>query len=239
LDQDLFDRSYFMPWYAIFAFGALGGICPSLSKLAASFYANPEQPLPVIGTYVAFGLFALLGAIIAAGFGAKETRAAIVAGIAAPAIVTNVLSGATENKIGADELAAFYLITPAYAQISTDTGLANASMAQGIINVVPAIKGGGNASSATVKYSWATENGDTVEWPNDPTISLASPSTLAVPEGATQIVVNGQAIAISELQANDNTLMLQVNTAPTFVGDLRWALGGQRRFVIESVDIAR
>ena len=228
-----------MPWYAIFVFGALGGICPSLSKLAASYYANPDQPLPVIGTYVAFGLFALLGAIIASGFGAKETRAAIVAGIAAPAIVTNVLSGATENNIGADEISAFYLVAPAFAQTAGETGQTTDSMAQTTINVVPIIKGGGNTSTARVKYAWTTASGESVEWPNDPTLSLSSPSTLAVPEGATKIVVNGQVIPLSTVATTNNTLKLEVTTSPTFVGDLRWALGGQRRFVVESIGIAK
>ena len=110
----------------IFLFGAFGGCCPTIAKLASFYTTNPAGGLPQLGTYIGLALFGILGAIIAVGFGAKELKAAIVAGIAAPGLVTNIVAGSTaaaNNPGGAQQQAMLesILISPAYAQ-ETDLG---------------------------------------------------------------------------------------------------------------------
>jgi hypothetical protein len=75
--------------------GALGGTCPTVANLGAFYLANPLAAMPSPGLMVGMGLFAVLGAIVAIGFGTESPRAAIIAGIAAPAIVSSALDGAT------------------------------------------------------------------------------------------------------------------------------------------------
>lgn len=219
-------------------FGALGGMCPTIAKLAAFYSVQTGADLPELGVWIGLTLFAFLGGIIALGFGATEVRAAIVAGIAAPAIVTNVISGA--NGAGKEDLSAMLqipVISVAHAQDRTPdvTGVVvGAMLATGavtnqsrVIQVNPRIIGG-VPNRVSVPLAFVVER-DGVQ--TDVPVSTITKSTktrnYVVPEGAVSLRVNGETIGLDEF---DEQIDIEINTAPTFGGDLLWALGGKRSY---------
>ncbi len=216
-------------WEAV-CYGALGGSCPTLAKLAASFSANPAQDMPALGVYIGIALFAVLGAIVALGFGTTEVKAAIVAGIAAPAIVTNVISGVSDKSPENQQAALYELVAPAYAQSGTLI-LAQASGA--VVTVVPNVSGG-DATQVEPLYYWWTNSTGRID-NGDGVLNPISEQALAVPRGATALVVNGEAIDISGIAQTGGTVDLMVTATPTFGGDLKWALGGNRQLAIQSL----
>jgi hypothetical protein len=72
--------------------GALsGGMLPTLGKVAGTFGANFDAPMPnLVGVSIALGLYAILGSIMARVIGNSDLKQAVVAGIAAPAMVVSI-----------------------------------------------------------------------------------------------------------------------------------------------------
>jgi hypothetical protein len=72
----------------MFAWGAIGGMLPTLGKVAGTFGANFDAPMPnLVGVSIALGLYAILGSIMARVIGNSDLKQAVVAGIAAPASI--------------------------------------------------------------------------------------------------------------------------------------------------------
>jgi hypothetical protein len=91
---------------AIIGGGAIGGMLPTIARLAATYVAQPLTPLPEIGLYFGLALYAGIGSAVAfvmAPFDRRqivlvELRQALIAGIAAPAILGNIIAGAAETR---------------------------------------------------------------------------------------------------------------------------------------------
>ena len=222
-------------------FGALGGMCPTIANLASSFSAQPEQPLPKIGALIALGLFAFLGSIIAMGFGAREVKAAIVAGIAAPGIVTNIVSGAQSaaNTTTFAPVVTGYLIgvSPAFAQ-SEDIGtgrLVDPALYGGnrAIQIVPAFEGGTPDAVNLPVIADVAIDGTTTQVQVG-TIFSPAPQTIILPEGVTGLTVGDEMVLLTPA---DQSVSVQIDTAPTLTGDLLWALGGKRTYQIEQIQL--
>lgn len=241
-----------MKWYSVISLGALGGMCPSISKLAATYSTNPQTDLPVLGVYIGLGLFALLGSIVALGFGVKEARSAIVAGIAAPAIVTNVMAGAEKKPIpvvvGEVSSATRWggllsnIVSPLFAQMDTNETQGGESRPTGsgvgYVNIVPTVIGGELLSKDAVTYEWA--GGDDLLGGSHIEMQAIDPSvkqSLEIPSGATGILINGKFVPLPEAENELPTIKLEIETRPTFLGDLKWALGGQRNYEVENIEV--
>jgi len=84
---------------SMFLWGAVGGMLPTLGRMAGTYGADFSAPLPHwSGVLLAVGLYAVIGAIMARAVGNAEMKQALFAGIAAPAIVLSVYNGASETK---------------------------------------------------------------------------------------------------------------------------------------------
>jgi CheY-like chemotaxis protein len=78
-----------------------GGTLPSLSRIATSFAAQPDQPWPHLGILVALGIFFLLGSVLNLAFNKDEDLSrALIIGISAPGIITNIIAGAANAPSG-------------------------------------------------------------------------------------------------------------------------------------------
>jgi hypothetical protein len=74
----------------------LGGLLPSLSRIATSFMVQPEQPLPHWHILIALSIFFLLGSVLNIPFNREnDITKAIVVGISAPGLITNIIAGAS------------------------------------------------------------------------------------------------------------------------------------------------
>jgi hypothetical protein len=84
-------------WKPVLVAG-LGGLLPTLSRLASTYATDFKTPLPEAGAYIALGLFFVIGAIMAACLRETDIRQAFVLGISAPAIITNTLTGIADGR---------------------------------------------------------------------------------------------------------------------------------------------
>lgn len=224
----------------IFLFGAFGGCCPTIAKLASFYTTNPAGGLPQLGTYIGLALFGILGAIIAVGFGAKELKAAIVAGIAAPGLVTNIVAGSTaaaNNPGGAQQQAMLesILISPAYAQ-ETDLGFT--------VEPLPGYRGlrvltlnpvfdGPMPTDGEVEYRFLDQNGTAL--PGGGVIVADEDGLIVpVPDGAASIAIGPSVTALPD---DNDVLDVTITTAPSLGGDLLWALGASRSFTVQDINV--
>ena len=77
---------------------AIGGFLPTAAKLASTYTTAPDTPLPGWGMAIGLGLFAVIGAVLAYALSESNVRQALVLGVAAPGIITNLVSGAQDLR---------------------------------------------------------------------------------------------------------------------------------------------
>lgn len=215
----------------ILACGAFGGICPSIAKLASTYSTDPTTPMPFIGVYIAMALFAILGSGVALGFGAREVKAAIIAGIAAPGIVTNVVAGANERQQQLpDAITMSFFASPAYAQTpQVEAILINTSGR--ILTVIPQVVG--DIGPDGIDFTFETATGMTLH--GTTLYSAKNPSMqIVVPANASMLVIAGQRFPLSP---DASEAVVQIQTSPTVGGDLLWALGGNRNYQIGEITV--
>lgn len=220
---------------SILIFGALGGICPTLVKLASYYSTTAGAEMPEASAYIGLGLFAFIGAIVAIGFDAPDLRSALVAGISAPALITNILAGANGDGSA----------VRANPQQQTSLFIA-AAYAQEAPNVVAEIGNGGrlltlNTNTAeeaegnvSINYIFINEDGAFLPVGGSLPANAQSVDIL-IPNGAAQISINGFTYDLTE---TEDQLQVIIEANPTFGGDLLWALGAQRQFVVDDVQFA-
>lgn len=219
------------------ALGALGGVCPTIAKMASYFGTNPAAPMPEAGIYISLGLFALLGGIISAGFGAKTAQAALVAGITAPGIITNVVAGATEGRdqisdSSTQTVAEYMGVGAAFAESAVQDP--TTEIWETPVNLKSTISGGLPSQQNLELFAIMKSDQEQVLVP----IGTASQSvqTIYIPADATGIKVGDQAFEW-ELGSEPSEIHMSIETSPTLKGDLIWALGGTRTFDIRDVTV--
>jgi hypothetical protein len=217
--------------------GAIGGALPTLAKVASTFVTIPSTPLPELGLLYGIVLFSIIGAAIAYATGQSDVRQALIAGIAAPGIITNLLAGATpgvppnHNPVTGVKGAIFEIVTSASAQTPTDRSATVTGTRKVVVD--PKVSGGMPSSTnipVTVEVMGQNNQMRTVEVG---TIhSLASPTTFTIPNNIDQLKIGGKAIPLT---GDLTTIQLDVTTSSTSGSDFLWALGGVRNFKIDAV----
>ncbi|WP_296746674.1 hypothetical protein [Mesorhizobium sp.] len=208
-----------------FLWGAFGGALPTIAKLASTYVAVPTTPLPAIGLLLGVVLWAVVGGGVALTNTNYETRQAIFAGIAAPAIIASLISGAT-NPPGAK---VSLLDISAYAQQPTGT---TDDGAQAIV-ISPQVQGG-LPRTTSIPVTAEVKNGDQSKVIDLGDIKdLSTPTKFTLPANTMQVFISGQAVKPGSTQTN---IDLSVRTAPS--NDLLWALGGPRKFEIQSLQVS-
>ncbi len=219
----------------ILIFGAFGGCCPTIAKMASYYSTHPAPDIPQISTYIGLGLFAILGAFIAVGFGAKELKAAIIAGIAAPGLVTNIVNGAASANVPTPPeafISSGFFVSAAAAQ-EFPVGERIAGFRGGDVLQLNTQWSGPDTSQAQVDYRFVDANGTYL--PGGGTLTAGETGTVVpVPEGATQIAI---ADALTPLPEGESMANIAIKTAPTLGGDLLWALGAQRRYQVDDITV--
>lgn len=226
-------------------YGALGGLCPTIAKLASTFSADPGQPLPEYGFWIGVVCFAILGAIIAAGVGSKEIKAAVFAGIAAPGIVTNVVAGhnaanplpavtVTEPSAGLRIDPALFGISTAHAQplVNPPRTVAGAAGLQQV-TVTPRIEGGKPRGALQVQ-AIVQRGGAEVSVPAGALYLDQGAQVLEIPRDAIGLTVGGERMDFS----GQTNITLIVKTSTSFGSELVWAFGGERQYQVQSLQVA-
>lgn len=82
----------------IVTIGFFGGSAPSIIKAAAALAAGTDLFSLSWGFWVGAALYGLIGGVVALALGEQNLRGALFAGIAAPALVSNAITGAQNER---------------------------------------------------------------------------------------------------------------------------------------------
>lgn len=215
---------------AAFAWGGFGGVLPTLAKLASTYVVAPASPLPELGLMIGLLLWAVVGGGVALTSTSYETRQAIFAGIAAPAMITSLVSGTTQHQTAYSMPS---LLSSALAQESDNFP---SRLDDRAIIVSPKIQGGKPSSvSIPVTAEVKSESGSVQRVQIGEIKDLSAPSAFAVPPGATQVFIMDKSVDTGDALTSVD---LSVRTSPSNAGDFLWALGGRRKFQIEELEVS-
>ena len=207
--------------------GGIGGTLPTLARIAGTFGANFDAPMPNwTGVSMAVAAYAFIGGVIARAFGKVEVKQALFAGIAAPAILTNVIMGVTENRTKFSELS---FMSTATAQ-QTEQSQAVPGISKMII-VQPFVPSG-EAINGSVTASVKLSDGQIQRIKNAVT-DWRTETKLLVPNNAESVsFADGDWIPLPSMDA---TVQLKVTPKSTVRSDFLWALGAPRTFGVDQV----
>lgn len=219
---------------AILCAAGIGGVLPTIAKLAGNYVASSNPVLPNIGLYLGLALFFALGAAVAFMMKEQDARKAMILGIAAPGIITNMLAGASQvapSQSAASEDAGSWLgISTAHAQAASETSPQ--------LTIVPVVKGADiRYASAQVTLEFVTRDKQVL---SKSVIDPRMTTTLTVPDGA--YAVRAQSAGKSgdtKLPPSPYTsadLLLEVEFSRR--SDFLWALGSTSRAKVDDVDVA-
>jgi hypothetical protein len=227
---------------SILLWGAVGGSLPTLGKIAGTYGANFDAPLPnILGVVIAVTLYSLIGSVVSRAVGNPDVKQALFAGIAAPAIVVSVITGASDGRThtaNANPAAKRdgYFISSAYAQ--TPPARQSGATRQILIETQSTAPVTGNIDVyATVPA--ATGNGTVNKQVGTVSVNQSyQRQPVEVPENATSLTFSSGPASASLPNTSDDNDRVQLKLTPQPSGgkDLFWALGGKRQFDIGGID---
>ncbi|MDQ0301293.1 hypothetical protein [Ancylobacter polymorphus] len=218
--------------YPIIFFGAFGGVCPTLMKLASTLVANPAADLPLPGFYIAIGLYAILGGGIALALGEQNLRGALFAGIAAPALISNAITGAQDARYQPVPARTSYfeqlISTAAHAQDSKDLQPNSPSKPMETDGNISIVLGNAAATNIPVNICFLkADSSDGTKCSDE--IVVTTPAIgvkdIRVPVDTVGVIVAGVRLPIT---GPATTISISADRAPTPANDFLWALGGRR-----------
>ncbi len=222
-------------WYSLFAFGMLGGILPTSAKLATTLVSVPGTPVPEIGFLVGLGIWAIIGGAVALTNTSKEVRQAIFAGIAAPAVLASVVTGATGSSVGSGTSAVNGATSRLFdiTAVAQETPPAVRSAAdEWTVVISPSVSGGFPTGKTLPVTAQVEKDGETKTVDVGAIANWRGTTALLVPPGTSKVFIGDSPVPTT---GPLTTVDMSVQTAPSIGGDLLWALGGQRNFNIQSI----
>lgn len=234
--------------------GCLGGILPTLCKLATIYATKPETPMPQPGLYFGLGLFFMIGAVLALAFAddiaditdIKDIRQAVFVGIAAPAIIANIIAGASEAKI---KIGRFEPISQAFAQAKETANQTANRGGQTLRNITvdTFIKGEKKFNLIDVDYivaaikknreekivgifSSTTEGNQEARTPSKNTFTIGADVT------SLKIYMKNSQTTTVNLPNQFNSAKLEILLHVDKPNDLLWALGAKRKYDIIGIE---
>lgn len=209
----------------------VGGLLPSVSRIAASLAVQPEQPLPHWHILIALALFFAMGFVLNFAMNKEnDLTKAVIVGISAPALITNIVAGVSNAPppiSPSPTTVGFSFVTEAFAdQRSGVAPLAGTQVIFG--SSFAGSYGFPGAVDTPVMISAGSANG-----PLKPvaTVPAGSEQTFTLPAGATLIAVrSGTAEARASVPAGTSRVLLRATLVveTTLGGDLAWAFGAKR-----------
>ena len=226
-----------------FLIAGIGGLLPTLAKLATTYTVTPNSPPPGTGIYVGLALFFVIGCVLAYALSETNVRQALLLGISAPAIITNIVAGAPESKVtrwnGEQDIVAMF-IPSAKAQDtpkprSNPASAATSSPAQRQLTVV---------SNAPQADSWSKERLRVgVEFfaadgrlLRQDYVPASTQSTLGVPAETTRVKLSSGGKTDEADLPNVARSSVSVTLQVSGKNDLLWALGARRRPVVSNLE---
>lgn len=221
--------------------GAVGGMLPTLSKIAGTFGANFDAPPPrMLGVCVALLLYGAIGAIVSRAMENPAMKHSLFAGIAAPAIVVSIIAGVTDSTGKTAKLkegSSLEFIGSAYAQAASSNKPAEKSPEGHPIGVLISVKGEATINDViTVTAIFADGKAFPIKSFRLPTNPDTEDDDLYfdIPTAAKSIKFTSLTgiEARTSVKPNDDYLLLSITPKTSVKQDLVWALGGKRSFEV-------
>lgn len=247
-------------------FAGIGGLLPSIARLAAAFATQPDQPLPHPHILIGLALFFVIGAVLSVAFNRdSDIGRGVIIGISAPGIITNILAGATQGTTSPPPIPPGIFAPAPRASLHDSLSLLSSAWAQDV-------------GQSTGKDTFPSPNSNTFPSPNlqpKPKSIVLNTVSIGPPSSATTVSVGwekndafhliavytpGQN-AVIEVPADADTLVLQSGqfrknldlwknpgspfsyavtarliNSPTPSGDLLWSLGAHRPTSLVGLD---
>ncbi len=228
----------------------IGGVIPTVSRLASTYVTDPSTPLPEPGLFFGLSLFFVIGAVLAFAFSETNMRQAFILGVCAPGIITNIVAGA--NDADADPETASLTFTPfisvAYAQDPTVTSseikvenvlfTSNAHESQRKIVVISHFVGAGawDLKNIPLLVTAIQKDGVRVNLGSFP--AYQESIELEVPENASAVQIRAAGFTNQVSLPEQAFSKAVINTHLKIEGkkDFFWALGAKRRPRVVSVN---
>jgi hypothetical protein len=230
---------------AAVVFGALGGMMPSLLRLAASLSGDVNAPLPGLAIALGIAAYGIVGATLAIVLGKTSTYDAFVTGIAAPALLASMIHGATDTtqnqkttihglqaapaqvSIG---IPAWNIITSAQAQLAppASTGEPGPS-----VTIYPKVTGS-MPTEVEIRIEAQMNAGNKVAV--ETLRNVSGPQTIKLPPNTKGVWIGGQYV---NLKGANTAVDLNATTRPSFGSGVLFALGGPRpqRVEISTIEV--
>lgn len=204
--------------------GAVGGILPTASKLAATYSTNPTTPLPDPAILLAIFIYALTGATICYVERPPNLRKSLILGIVAPGLLTNLIQGTTDPKINEYTRAqaiSGIIVSSAFA---ADKRNINSELKK--ITIISRGDADNNLRSKEQIDVFVIDN---EVFKKVGSIKNDGISTIEIPELSDTIVVRSDK-AESEIKIPEGSFSVEVTTKtePSMFNDFLWGLGADR-----------
>lgn len=226
---------------AALVFGALGGMMPTLLRLAASLAGDANAALTQFyGIVLGTAIYGIVGATLAIVLGKTSTYDAFVTGIAAPAILASMIHGATDTKpnpqTGPQAAAAHVLLgIPAWPLISSAQAqpAAPASGAGPTLTIFPNVIGG-KPTEVEIRIEAQMPAGNKIAL--EKLRKIDGPETIKLPPNTKGVWIGGHYV---DLKGASTSVDLNATTRSSFGSGVLFALGGPRpqRFEISTIDV--
>lgn len=219
----------------------LGGMLPTLAKLAGTYVTEPWTPMPEPGLYFGLALFFVVGMIVYRGLReGRTTREAIIVGIAAPALITNILFGASEAQTSKNIQTVGFnmLVATAYAEehqteMTPDTRIPTGKRTVNIkILATPKMMTGVTSSDIHVSAVQKDPTTGDVKWFSMGRVPVGGWGKYSIPEDVESLRFTTKGTD-SEIVLPKGTpmaiIVVGVKAEITWWNDFLWAMGYKRK----------
>ena len=241
-------RTSFWAVAGVLACGGLGGLLPTLTKLAPMYIEVQAPPLPAPGFYLGLAIFFLLGAIVAGAYRERDYAKALLLGVAAPGLITNYLAGKSttmpplptvttseQADIAERAIGALLGAAPAFAQETSSLTARASAPDTAVITVMPRLVNGRTPYSIRpVQLQFVGEGGAVLQ---SNYLNPRVATTLSVPQGSKTVrALAGDSQTSANLPAGDFAMAdLDLAMYVSKGNDLVWALGGNRAARVDAL----
>jgi len=225
---------------AAVVFGALGGMMPTLLRIAASLSGDANAALTELaGAALGTTIYGIVGATLAIVLGKTSFYDAFITGIAAPAILASMVHGATDNT--PNHKATIQSLQEAPARVSVGSPswhIITAAQAQPVppgpsgglgpsVTIIPKVIGN-KPTEVEIRIEAQMNAGNKVSL--EKLRNVEGPATITLPPKSKGVWIGGQYV---DLKGPSTTVDLNATTRPSFGSGVLFALGGPRPQRIE------
>jgi hypothetical protein len=237
-------------WRTAVSFGFLGGVIPTLLKLASAFVAVEDIDMPRYTFWLAVIFYGLVGATVSAAFRQYTTREAFIAGIIAPSLVANLIGGysegSTKRSVRTGDVAPIIWSVPGLISVASAQELKGAEPGPFIINGAESLP-----DHKTIDFEWDLPRKNVVVGkvrmdllknfdPDSPRKTIyVSPSysgTIELPADYKYILIEGAPPV--QIPPGTSQLTISGNVRTSLTNDFVWALGGTRVYKLQNPSVA-